>query len=467
MAVGIAALSLILLMIAAYRGMSVIVMAPLLAMLAVFLTDPAAVPAVFSGLFMDKVGSFLKLYFPVFLLGALFGKLIEISGFSRVIVTAVIRLVGADRAIPAIMLVTALLTYGGVSVFVAVFAVYPFAAEMFRQGDIPKRLVPATIGLGAITFTMDATPGTPQIQNIIPTSFFGTTAWAAPVLGLIGSACIMGLGLAYLGWRRRTMRAAGEGYGAPETLVNEPEAVDMGERAAHPLIALLPLLVVGLGNLTLTMLIPRLVPGADVSVSLAGLTDPVTVKVAQVAALWAVEGALLLGIATILLFAFAQVARRFADGAKAAVGGALLAGMNTAVEYGFGAVIAALPGFLIVKEALKAVPDPLINEAITVTSLAGITGSASGGLSIALAAMAEQFAAVGDAAGIPREVLHRVASMASGGMDSLPHNGAIITLLAVTGLTHRQAYKDIFALTLIKTFTVFMVIAVYYLTGWV
>lgn len=465
MAVGIAALSLILLMIAAYRGMSVIVMAPLLAMLAVFLTDPAAVPAVFSGLFMEKVGSFLKLYFPVFLLGALFGKLIEISGFSRVIVTAVIGLVGAQRAIPAIMLVTALLTYGGVSVFVAVFAVYPFAAEMFRQGDIPKRLVPATIGLGAITFTMDAMPGTPQIQNIIPTSFFGTTTWAAPVLGLIGSLCIMGLGLAYLGWRRRAMQAAGEGYGAPETLVNEPDVVDVGERSAHPVIALLPLLVVGLGNLALTMVIPRMVPGEEVSVSLAGLTEPMVVKVAQVSALWAVEGALLAGIATILLFAFAQVARRFADGSRAAVGGALLAGMNTAVEYGFGAVIAALPGFLAVKEALKAVPNPLVNEAITVTSLAGITGSASGGLSIALAAMAEQFAAAGDAAGIPREVLHRVASMASGGMDSLPHNGAVITLLAVTGLTHRQAYKDIFALTLIKTFTVFVVIAVYYLTG--
>ncbi|WP_150290960.1 GntP family permease [Sphingobium estronivorans] len=464
MAVGIAALSLILLMIAAYRGMSVILMAPLLAMLAVFLTDPSAVPAVFSGLFMEKVGSFLKLYFPVFLLGALFGKLIEISGFSRSIVTAVIALVGAQRAIPAIMLVTALLTYGGVSVFVAVFAVYPFAAEMFRQGDIPKRLVPATIGLGAITFTMDAMPGTPQIQNIIPTSFFGTTAWAAPGLGLIGSACIMGLGLTYLGWRRRAMKAAGEGYGAPETLVNEPDAVDE-EAGVHPLIALLPLLVVGLGNLALTMAIPRMVPGAEISVSLAGLAEPLVVKVAQVAALWAVEGALLAGIGTILLFAFPVVARRFAEGSRAAVGGALLAGMNTAVEYGFGAVIAALPGFLLVKEALKTVPDPLVNEAITVTSLAGITGSASGGLSIALAAMAEQFVAAGDAAGIPREVLHRVASMASGGMDSLPHNGAIITLLAVTGLTHRQAYKDIFALTLIKTLTVFVVIAVYYLTG--
>jgi H+/gluconate symporter-like permease len=410
------------------------------------------------------VGSFLKLYFPVFLLGALFGKLIDISGASRAIVTAVIALVGAARAIPAIMIVTALLTYGGVSVFVAVFAVYPFAAEMFRRADIPKRLVPATIGLGAITFTMDALPGTPQIQNIIPTSFFGTTAWAAPMLGTVGSLCIMGLGLAYLDWRRRMLAAAGEGYGAAGTQVNEPEQ-EAGESRVHPLVALLPLLVVGLGNLALTIAIPRWMPQDAVTLALPGMAEPVTVKVAQVSALWAVEGALLAGIATVLLFAYRPVARRFVEGSKAAVGGALLAGMNTAVEYGFGAVIAALPGFLVVKEALGAIPDPLINEAVTVTSLAGITGSASGGLSIALAAMADQFVAAGDAAGIPREVLHRVASMASGGMDSLPHNGAVITLLAVTGLTHRQAYKDIFALTTIKTLTVFVVIAVYYLTG--
>ena len=119
--------------------------------------------------------------------------------------------------------------------------------------------------------------------------------------------------------------------------------------------------------------------------------------------------------------------------------------INTASEFGFGAVIAALPGFLVIQAALAAIPNPLVNEAITVTALAGITGSASGGMSIALAAMAEQFKAAADAAGIPFEVLHRVASMACGGMDTLPHNGAVITLLAITGLTHRQSYGDIFA----------------------
>ncbi|HQZ63266.1 MAG TPA: GntP family permease, partial [Dokdonella sp.] len=139
----------------------------------------------------------------------------------------------------------------------------------------------------------------------------------------------------------------------------------------------------------------------------------------------------------------------------------------TASEYGFGAVIAALPGFLAVATALKAIPDPLVNEAVSVTALAGITGSASGGMSIALAAMADSFIANANAAGIPMEVLHRVAAMASGGMDTLPHNGAVITLLAVTGLSHRQSYKDIFAITLIKTTSVFVIIGLFYLTGWV
>src|SRR5204863_3051424 len=133
------------------------------------------------------------------------------------------------------------------------------------------------------------------------------------------------------------------------------------------------------------------------------------------------------------------VSRKMAEGTKTAIAGSLLASMNTASEYGFGGVIAALPGFLAVSEALRKIPNPLVNEAVTVTTLAGITGSASGGMSIALAAMSEQFLAQAQAGNVPVEVLHRVASMASGGMDTLPHNGAVITLLAVTGLTHKTS----------------------------
>ncbi len=184
MSVIIAPAALALLMLAAYRGYSVILFAPIAALGAVLLTDPGAVGPAFTGLFMEKMVGFVKLYFPVFLLGAVFGKLIELSGFSRSIVAAAIRILGRRHAIPVIVLVCALLTYGGVSLFVVAFAVYPFAAELFRQSGIPKRLIPATVALGAFSFTMDALPGTPQIQNIIPTSFFGTNAWAAPGWGL-------------------------------------------------------------------------------------------------------------------------------------------------------------------------------------------------------------------------------------------------------------------------------------------
>jgi H+/gluconate symporter-like permease len=453
--------ALFFLMFVAYRGYSVILFAPVAALGAVLLTDPSLVAPMFSSVFMEKMVGFVKLYFPVFLLGAVFGKVIELSGFSKAIVASVIDMVGRQRAMLAIVVVCGLLTYGGVSLFVVVFAVYPFAAEMFRQGDIPKRLIPGTIALGAFTFTMDSLPGTPQIQNIIPTTFFKTTTWAAPWLGVIGGLFILVVGLVYLNYCRRQAARAGEGYGT--NLVNEPEAVTSG-KLANPLIAIAPLFIVGIMNKVFTNMIP-LWYGKSYPFTLAGTTKVITTDVTGLVAIWAVEAALLVGILSVLIFAWRAVAGKFAEGSKAAVAGALLASLNTASEYGFGAVIAGLPGFIAISNALKAIPNPLVNEAISVSTLAGVTGSASGGMSIALAAMADTFIQNAQAAGIPLEVFHRVAAMASGGMDTLPHNGAVITLLAVTGLTHRQAYKNVFMITVIKTLAVFVVIAVYYATG--
>ncbi|MEX3918986.1 GntP family permease [Paraburkholderia sp. BR10872] len=456
--------ALAFLMLAAYRGYSVILFAPIAALAAVLLTEPAAVAPVFSGIFMEKMVGFVKLYFPVFLLGAVFGKVIELSGFSEAIVHAAIRYIGRSRANAVIVAVCALLTYGGVSLFVVVFAVYPFAAELYRQSDIPKRLMPGAIALGAFSFTMDSLPGTPQIQNIIPTTFFKTTAWAAPALGVTGSLFIVVVGLSYLEWRRRSAMSKGEGYGT--SLLNEPEHVKT-EHLPNPLLAVAPLVLVGVANFLLTHWIPVWY-GDTVTVPpevLPGIHTPVTATVKQVVAIWAVQGALLAGIVLVIVTAFGRVKDRFANGTKAAVAGALLASMNTASEYGFGGVIAALPGFIVVSDALKSIPNPLVNAAVSVSALAGITGSASGGMSIALAAMSDLFVKNAQAAHIPMEVLHRVVAMASGGMDTLPHNGAVITLLAVTGLTHRESYRDIFAVTVIKTLAVFFVIAVYYATG--
>ena len=308
---------------------------------------------------------------------------------------------------------------------------------------------------------MDALPGTPQIQNIIPTTFFKTDTWAAPWLGVDRRAV-------HPGDRPRVPRmvppAGRRGGRRLRHEARQRAGALPEEKLPNPWLAIAPLVIVGVMNKVFTLLIPRFY-GTTHSATLPGLAKPVVTQVSSVAAIWAVEGALLLGILTVVAFAFRPLKERFAEGSKAAVAGALLAATNTASEYGFGAVIAALPGFLVVAEGLKAIPGVLVNEAVTVTALAGITGSASGGMSIALATMADTFIAAANSAGIPLEVLHRIAAMASGGMDTLPHNGAVITLLAVTGLTHKESYRDIFAITLLKTAAVAVAIGVFYLTG--
>ena len=454
--------ALFFLMIMAYRGYSVILLSPIAAMGAVLLISPAIVAPAFNGIFMEKMVAFIKLYLPVFLLGAIFGKFIELSGFSKSIVTAIIKLIGTEKAALAIVIVCAILTYGGVSLFVVVFAVYPFAAEMFRQSDIPKRLIPGCIVLGGVTFTMDALPGTPQIQNIIPTSFFNTNTWAAPCLGIAGSIIIFSAGMLYLEWARRKAIVRNEGYGI--NLLNEPTPF-LTKTLPSLWLAITPLVLVGASNFLLTYLIPHWYDRLT-TIGFPGLSSPLQIEIDKLTAVWAVEGAMLIGIIFVLLTGFKDISGHLAGACKTAAEGSVLAAVNTASLYGFGAVIASLPGFLVIAEALnKGITDPLVNAAITVSALAGITGSASGGMSIALATMSDNFLITAQHAGIPMEVFHRVVAMASGGMDTLPHNGVIITLLAVTGLTHRQSYKDILAITIIKTLGAVAVIAIYLLTG--
>ncbi|MBL8635306.1 MAG: GntP family permease [Myxococcales bacterium] len=459
--------ALCFLMFVAYRGFSVILFAPLAALFAVAWVSPHHILPFFSGIYMEKLVGFLKPYFPVFLLGAIFGKLIEVSGFAKAITAKVVGILGRNNAMLAVVFVCALLTYGGVSLFVAAFAVYPFAAELFKAADIPRRLIPGTIALGSFTFTMDALPGSPQIQNIIPTTFFHTNTWAAPKLGLVGALFVLAAGMAYLSYQRRKAAQAGEGYGAEseansQAISSTPFGVDGA--LPSPWLALLPLVLVGILNRVFTGILPSLYPQsfdfAKLGVSQTAALDP-----SKLVAIWAVEGALLIGILTVVCSAYRTVAPRFATSANIAVAGAMLAAVNTASEYGFGGIIAALPGFRIISEFMShAFTNPLISLAVTTTGLAGITGSASGGMSIALATLGQTYLTRATELGIPPEVLHRVASMASGGMDTLPHNGAVITLLAVTGLSHKQSYIDIFAMTLIKTAAVFLVIGFFYLT---
>ncbi|SIO22806.1 H+/gluconate symporter [Singulisphaera sp. GP187] len=441
--------SLALLMVLAYRGFPVIIFAPICALLAVGLSGRALLPS-YTETFMTAATGYIRSFFPLFLMGAIFGKLMETNGSAAAIAGSIAGLLGARRAILAVVLACAVLTYGGVSLFVVAFAVYPFASALFREADIPKRLIPGAIALGAFTLTMDALPGSPQIQNLIPTRFFGTDTYAGPVVGIIGGVLVLLGGLFWLDRRRAMAAAAGEGYGTGHR--NEPE---VGSNEGRPplFVALIPLGLVLGANFVLSRTawsVANWYPDAVLH------RDFPAVNVAASAPTWALIVALALGITAALAINPKRWKDRFSGTLTAATSGALLAIFNTASEVGFGNVVKTLPGFFVIRDSVFLVSrHVLVAEAVAVNVLAGITGSASGGLSIALEVMGARYLELARAQGISPELLHRIASMASGGMDTLPHNGAVITLLAITGLTHRQSYPDIFAITILKTVTVF------------
>jgi H+/gluconate symporter-like permease len=437
-------LSLALLMALAYRGVGVLLLAPLCALLAVLFSPGTPLLASYTQVFMPALGGFVIAFFPLFLLGAVFGKLMEASGAALVIARAIVRALGARQAMLAVVLACAVLTYGGVSLFVVAFAVYPIAAALFRQADLPKRLIPAAIALGAFTFTMTALPGTPAIQNAIPMPYFGTTPFAAPGLGLIGGAVMLALGMLWLGRRAAAARTHGEGYGQTDDEAPPEAASPVASATGAPALsfarAMAPVLLVVLLNYVLaTWLWPAL------DTRYLALPKYGQTHIDALRGIWAVIGALAAATVALVLLQRRQLAGLKAT-LEAGATAAVLPLLNTASQVGYGAVIASLAGFALVRDAVLGVaPDnPLVSMSIAVNILAGITGSASGGMSIALQTLGATWLEMGRNAGISPELLHRVTAIATGGLDALPHNGAVITLLGICKLSHRQSYLDIF-----------------------
>ncbi len=450
-------LSLILLMYLAYRDVSVLILAPLCALLAVVFDGNLPLLATYTQIFMGSVGQFVRDYFPLFLLGAIFGKLMEDSGAAAKIAEVVVRAVGVHRTILAIVLSCGILTYGGVSLFVVVFAVFPLSRSLFRQAELPRRLIPAAIALGSFTFTMTAMPGTVQIQNQIPMPFFRTNSFAAPGLGCIGSLIMFGLGMLWLNSQATRARRSGEGFGA--ILPSDDVAADAAtQRDARKLpaawSAFSPIICVVVLNFVFSQFV---IPNWDASYLAEeqfGKTD-----LNKVQGTWSTILSMVVALLITVGLHFRSVEKlkiSLAAGARSS----LLPLFNTASEYGYGNTIKHLAGFEFVQKFVAGIApgNPLISESIAVNSLAAMTGSASGGLSIALKALGDTYYQRGIEAGINPELLHRVASMSCGGLDSLPHNGAVITLLLICGVTHRQGYKDVAVVTiacpLVATITV-------------
>ena len=437
-------LSLCLLMYLAYRGINVLILAPLLALLAVVMSGGIPVLATYTQVFMKALGGYLTTYFPLFMLGAIFGKLMADSGSARAIAEWIVSKLGAHNAIVAITLACGILTYGGVSLFVVAFAVYPIASALFRRADVPKRLIPATIALGSFTFTMTALPGTPAIQNAIPMPYFGTTPFAAPILGTFAGLVMFFGGVAWLRMRAGAAAGRNEGFGDhPRTDADSA----LGADADLPpvAIAMAPVILVIAMNALMTYAI---VPNIDAAY--LGTPEFGETSIGAVGGIWSIIVALVAAIVLLIALNHSRLVT-LKDSINKGTMGSLLPVFNTSSEVGYGAVIASLPAFAMVRDWVVNIDptNPLISVAVSVNVLAGITGSASGGMSIALATLGDQFMAMAEAGGIAPGLMHRVAALSSGGFDALPHNGAVITLLAICGLTHKQSYADIFVVAVL------------------
>jgi len=449
-------ISLALLIYLAERGWNVIFVAPICATVAIlFNLGDLPIMASYTQIYMPALGSYFATYFPLFLLGAVFGKLMDESGSARAIAHTIVRWVGSERAILAVVLACALLTYGGVSLFVVAFSVYPIAASLFREAAIPKRLIPAAIGLGSFTFTMVALPGTPAIQNAIPIPFFKTTIYAAPGMGLIAAVFMFAMGMLWLVRRAHAATRSGEGYGEHK---EDHAAADTRDLPSF-VVALLPILIVIALNFALSKYV---IPAFDHSYLATAKFKNIDLK--KVLAIWAIIGAMVVAIVAIIIMNRSRI-RDLADAINSGTLGSLLPMANTASEVGYGAVIAGLAAFAIVREGLKSLAsDPVISLWLVVTVLAAMTGSASGGMSLALGAMGEYYAKAAETAHINPEIMHRIASMGSAAMDILPHNGAVITLLAICKLTHKQSYFDLFMVGSLTAFSASLLVLGLYLT---
>lgn len=435
-------ISLILLMYLAYRGISVLILAPILAGLAVLLSgDVAFILPKYTETFMGALGNYLLNFFPIFLLGAIFGQLMADSGAASSIANWFTKVLGPKHAILTVVLACAALTYGGVSLFVVAFAIYPIAKVMFYKADIPKRLIPAAIALGAFTFTMTALPGTPAIQNAIPIRYYGTDAFAAPGLGIIAAVIMFVCGMAWLSSRANKARANGEGYGEHDDGV-ENEVIDDSNQM-NTLLAFSPLILVIAINALFTY---QIFPSLDFSVFSEQFSG---VDLSRRIGTWAIIASLAISIVWLIAIAWPRFSH-LKETVNKGTFGSMLPAFNTASEVGYGAVIASLAGFVIIRDlVLNVAPNnPLISEAVAMTTLAGITGSSSGGLSIALEVLGADYLRLAIENNIDPELLHRVAVIAAGGFDTLPHCGAIITLLSICKLTHRQSYLNIMAVTI-------------------
>ena len=442
-------LSLVLIMFLAYKGYSTIITAPIVALLTLIVTTgfDSHLMASYTEVYMSGFASFVKNYFPLFMTGAIFAILMEKANYAKSISHFITKKLGSDKAILSIVLSGALLTYGGVSLFVVAFISYPIARILFKEADIPKRLIPGCIALGSFTFTMTAAPGSPEIQNVIPMKYFGTDAFAAPLLGIIASLLMLGLGMIYLSREAKKARNNNEGYG--DYIENEKLTE---ENLPNIFVSILPILIIFVSNLFFSKVYYPSVDGAYL--------EKFNATLGNVSGTWSVIISIVIADLFLVITNFKKL-KNIKSILDEGVTNSFRPLLNSSAIVGYGSVIKSLAIFSVVQNFVFNISsNPIISEALSVNLICGLTASASGGLTITLDALAPTYLQMASVLNISPEILHRVASLACGGLDTLPHNGAVITTLAICGLTHKESYKDIFVTSVLIPIIVTAIIVI-------
>ncbi|MCC2616056.1 GntP family permease [Aestuariibacter halophilus] len=405
---------LALLIVLTIRGMNLFIAAPLCALLValtsglpVFIGDNNFVET-----YMQGFSGFIAAWFFMFLLGSLFGKFMEDTGAADAVARWIIERLGRQHAVVAVVLACAILTYGGVSVFVVAFSVYPMALSLFKDANLPRRFIPAALAFGSVTFTMTSA-GSPEIQNWIPIKYLGTSPFAAWEVSLVVAIFMASFG--YWWMKRMINKALANG----ERFDHREEDPEIPERdLPHPITGIIPLLVV----LCLSFLLHE--------------------QLAQLALIVALGGGVI-ALMVINRRHFHNMQRAISAGTT----GALVAIGNTAAVVGFGTIAKSTAAFQDAVTLMTQIPgNELIGAAIAVSVIAGLTGSASGGQAIALPLVGPHYMDQG----VDPEQLHRIVSISSGALDSLPHNGYVVTTIrAICHETHQRAYWAVGALTVV------------------
>ena len=409
---------LIFLIVLSIKGVSLMIVGPCAAVI-VALFSGVDIIETLTGAYMTGFANFATSNFLIFLLSAIFGKMLGDCGAAKYIAYKLAALAkkfpGKEKvvAVLCLTLVQAVLTYGGISLFVVVFTLVSIGKDLFEELDVPWSMYTcATLGSGCFTMTM--LPGTPAIQNLIPIDYLGTTAMAAPVLGLISAILAVFLGICWIVFLTHRNEKKGLGFLPSGAEISTVIVTDTA--AAIPQMSLLKALAPSIVLL-------------------------IVLNVLQQSAITALAAAC---VATYILFHkdLKDLRKSIADGSS----NALFSIGNVCAVTGFGGVVSSVSAYGLVLSALDSLPGPPIVQLIVAVNIcAGVTGSASGGLGIALESLSQRFLDMG----LNPQVIHRIAAMSSGGLDSLPHNGAVINTLTVTRLGHKYGYLNYFVMTVV------------------